>query len=659
MPHVSLTPDLNPSTVSKTIDHNSPHTAGHLNLITQRLVGGNRVLSGLSIVQDAPGVIYLMPGAFVADGVIVTLKLPVQIDYESLLVDGLMPAGKSLVLYGYCEDAALTSEIAFGVVLDDDIESVTGDGYVHIALRVPKDSRSESGDAGRWARVYGFSSEDLARDLREGVQVLASSSFSSESGLQFSNPEVAGAYFTHDEQLLVFADRFLLPSDKMDATRPVRYGRSDVRGIKETLVSASAFDYGGKYDDAYSLLDAQWGFVVTRDVAWRTAYHYPSVGGPATVTVPEYVPGSNRLVVFENGLPLAPSEVVETDGTTLTVAWVPGAYYDFVCFKDIVFREVHTVLSSDIEAGAPRDVDLELSDHLVDTRNHTILTFVRVTTPSGASADGGYLQLGRGGTATRSGQAVKVSGGVRLLDAGTVRLGSVEMIDGAEMTVVLLAIRGSANVGVGGERAVSYGPFHTRLRASAGSPSTGEFRACPAIDAFAYEAPGASSSLKLALHEVGDDEMWNGVELPADFFSEYTLEQGPTFNGEVSTQKAPRRISRSTVVAYAEPSGLNRSYGLTTVTVPSGAAALAAGDSVRLSPGRLIEGLPKYQVGSKRLRVSLSVLAAPGRHEHGSSVEMYGSRMLIRDVDFTEVSDTSIILRAHTVPGQYMEAWVE
>jgi len=648
MPRVVLTPDMNASTVSKTIEHNTPHTATHLNTIIKRVIGGSRVLYGLSIVQTGVGLIDLMPGAFVANGVIVTLKEKISLTYGDLLTDGLLTnsAGRnqSIVLWAYCEDAAATSAVTFGLSSEEDIESFVGDQFVVIAMRQSADDLDADSDAGRWSRVYGFANEDLARDLREGVQALTAYPFQSDSGLRLTTPPIPKAYFQRDEQLLVFADRFLLPSFRMYDTEP-NYGRLDVRAIREQGVDPEAFDYATKYNDPYDLLSAKWGFVVSRDIGWHEVY-VPVASGAADVAIPNgraYLMGSHRLVVFEDGLPLAPAEVTEVDENTINVVWAAGSVYDFVYFNEVVFREVHSLSQTDLDQsiGGAQDYDLVLKDHLVDTARHTILTFVRVTSPGAAAADGGYLQLGRTGTATRDGQAFKVTGGTQLVDSGTVRLRGVEMDTGVVTTITLLCIRGSSGVAVGEAATASMTPFHARFQAKGSGPGTDEIQALPNLLGFIYETPSVET-VKVALHGVSAGLVTeDGTTLAGGHFAKYVLEQGSGFEAEGGVGKTPRNISASGTPTYGIPTTFLRSYALVTLTVDGGAPAAAAGDPVRLRAGRLIDNLPNYPVGQNKLRVTVD------------------REQLISGVDFDEVTNQSIVLHVPVLPDQYVEVWVE
>jgi len=647
MPRVVLTPDLNPATVSKTIEHNTPHTATHLNTIIKRVIGGSRVLYGLSIVQTGVGTIDLMPGAFVANGVIVTLKEKISLTYESILGDGLLPnsAGRnqSIVLWAYCEDAAATSAVTFGLTSEEDIDDLAGDLIVVIALRQSADDLDSDSDAGRWSRVYGFSNEDLARDLREGVQSLTAYPFQSDSGLRLTTPPIPKAYFQRDEQLLVFADRFLLPSFRMYGTEP-NYGRLDVRAIREQGVDPEAFDYAGKYNNPYDLLSAKWGFVVSRDIGWHEVY-VPGASGAADVAIPNaraYLMGSHRLVIFENGLPLAPAEVTEVDENTINVAWISGSVYDFVYFNDIVFRETHSLSQTDLDQsiGGPQDYDFVLKDHLVDTARHTVLTFVRVTSPGSAVADGGYFQLGRIGTATRGSQAFKATGGTQLVDSGTVRLRGVEMGVGTVTTVTLLCIRGSSGVAVGEAAQASMTPFHARFQAKGSGPGTDEIQALPDLLGFIYELPSVET-VKVAVHNMDGFVTEDGTTLASGHFVKYILEQGPDFETEGGIGKTPRNISASAAPTWGVPGPFSRLYAMVTLTVDGGAPAAAAGDPVRLRAGRLIDNLPKYPVGQKKLRVTVD------------------REQLVSGVDFDEVTDQSIVLHVPVLPDQYVEVWVE
>lgn len=651
MPRSSFTPELNPGVVEKTIEALSPFTATHLNEIAAKVIGRNRVLSGLSIVQRSSGVIGLMPGAFIAGGVIVTLKEPIEVSYLSLLDDdGNLPAdggrNLSLILFAYCEDSAATSEIAFGVVSELDIDDVTGDQFVHVATRMPS---SESGTAsrGRWARSYGFANEDLARDMREGVQSVSSVPFAADSGLRLTSPRLPSTpYFVRDDQLLVFADRFLLPSEAMYADGAY-YTRDDVRGIVEGSFDAAAFDFGGQYDSAYDLLASRWGFVVSRDVAWRRTYLFPEAGDPA-ITIPDakaYLPGSGRLLVFRDGLLLAAAEYEETDEVTVTpVSPLEGALYDFVCFNEVVFREEHEISSADLDAaiGGPQKLDMELSDHLADANRSTLLVFPRVTSPSNAAADGGYVQINRKGLATRSGQAFKVAGGFQILDAGSIRLRSVEIAEDVAVTVVVVCLRGSTseNVAAADDQAQLL-PFHSRWDVVVGEPGPDEVRACPDLLGFICELPD-DGSVKVAMQGVDDAfAAADGSVIAAGSLEEYTLEQGPAFILEVSASTAPRKVTSSAAPEFGVPDGFTREYATAVLEVEGGAPSAVVASPVVLRAARLVEGVTAYPIGLNKLRVALDgILLCEGR-------------------EFTEVSSTSFTVNVPMTKDQILEAWVE
>jgi len=278
MPNVRLTPDAHPSQIEKTLRYEAAHTSEVMNRIQEELVGSSRVLRGLQVVQSAAGEITLQPGSFIAGGVIVTLKTALVLDYSDQLdangyLERTSGRKKSLILYVHAASSSEFSPVTFGFIYDDvEAATLTDELFVKLAILQSDDEMAVADDAGRWTRPFGHALEELARDTREGIQTIEAIPFASEAGVLRTNPDLqTGPYFTDDDQLLVFADRFLLPSEKLLSTSPAKFSRRDIRGIAETGVTPAAFDFGGNQATTQNIVGAQWGAVVSRDVAWQQA----------------------------------------------------------------------------------------------------------------------------------------------------------------------------------------------------------------------------------------------------------------------------------------------------------------------------------------------------------------------------------------------------
>lgn len=648
MSNVRRTPAVHPDEIEKTLAFNEAHTSERLNHQVDRLVGGNRVMSGFRVEHLDIGSIRLMPGSFISGGVIVTLKSPLDLDYGDLLVDDALPVSggrkKSIILWASCPDSSKASAVIFGFATDTDEADVSGDSFVHLAVLTADDTLGDSPELGRWVRPFGFSSEELARDLREGVQSVEAAPFVAQNGAARTSPGFAARpYFTHDHHLLVFADRWLLPNARYFSDPVVPYyGRRGLTGIAEKNVDPTDFDFGGKWPNSYNLSLASWGFVVSRDIEWQQVVVYPSEGSPPPyVTISRAVDQDDpRLLVFENGcyIPMAEVSVNET-GTRVTLAAgaTPGGVYHFVKLRDFVF-EVTVPLEGPMLT--PQAVDVSIPGHLFDVSRHTLMAFLRVTAGE-ATEDGGYVQVNRKGAAERVGQGVKVASGFTIQDAGKIRLHDVTLQDGVTCSVTILCVRGSTKENLASQDAAAR-PFYRRWVAVAdAAPSEGKIRAFPDIHGFATAAPGAGQSISVALHGVDSDLLApDGTEIVVGHFAGYRIEQGPAFESETGQATAPREIEGSSSPAYGSVQGFQGTWATTVLSVPSGAQAALAGSPLRLRGGRLVQGLPVYEIGSHRLQVAID-----------------GVR-LIGGVDFEETSGTSVTVHHELRVGQNLEVWV-
>lgn len=642
---VKLTVDLAPSTVRKTIEHLAPYTATHLNRIGGSLIGADRVLRGLTLVTDvSAGTVTVEPGAFIAGGVIVDVLERVDLDYSDLLEDGALPiiSGRtqSIILYAYTEDAKSSSEIRFGFILDPDLQDIDSTGYVVLGVLSPED---EQGDVqlGSWTTPYGYSTDDLARDTRDGVQNVEAAPFASDTGLRLPNPNFrTGPFFLHDRELLVFADRFLIPSMRIAPTYPVRFARRGVLGISEVGFSdPTVFDFDGQLAETYNLLGSQWGFVVDRDIEWQQVVLYAA--GPLTISQ-AVDPGDGRLLVFANGLWLSPDEYsIDIDGVTVLIGGGPvvDTLYHFVRLTDRVFLESVQIDASDLDAlDTPQDFKLGLKNRVIDVNRNSVLLFTRVV--SGQKADGGYFQVGRSGFASRDGADFRIENGFQIVDTSTLRLRGIAMSEGTVVSFGVLCLRGATSANLAQPDSAG-SPFYRRWNVVKSAPQVGEALAAPDLDGFATVAP-SGGSLTLGVNDIDDvGQTIDGIQIAADFFAEYTLEQPPTFDSETGVFTSPRRITASTAPAWGAVDGFSGNYSQVTLTIDGGAQAAQVADGVRLRAARLVEGLPAYVPGHDVLRVALDGVK------------------LVRGRDYEERSNTSIVIRVPMEPDQILEAWVE
>lgn len=651
MPNVRLTPDAHPSQVEKTLRYEAAHTSEVVNRIQEELVGSSRVLSGFQIVQTDAGEITLQPGSFIAGGVIVTLKTALVLDYSDLLdANGYLvrTSGrkKSLILYAHCSSSSEFGPVTFGFVYDDaEDATLTDELFVKLAVLQSDDEMAAEDDVGRWSRPFGHALDELARDTREGVQTIEAIPFASEAGVLRTNPDLrTGPYFTDDDQLLVFADRSLLPSEKLLSSSPAKFSRRDVRGIAETGVTPAAFDFGGNLATAQNIVGAQWGVVVSRDIAWQQAEELSAAQTIVTVSSPNAIDvGTGRLLVFRDGLWLAPTEYTEAAGQiTLVTAGSAGEVLHLVHFRDVVFLETMQLERADLaeDTDVAQDHVLTLSSHLYDRTRHSLLVFARLS--GTAITDGGYIQINRVGTGTRSGQEFIVRDGFEMVDGGSIRLRGVTIDDGVAATIGILCVRGSTKLNFASADRTQISPFFKRWRAVADAPVEGQIRAFPNLDGFVAAAPGGSTSVAIALHDVSSLFVApDGTVINEGFFAGYTLLQGDDFEDEGGANTSPRSIDGSTAPTYGTPSGFATAHAQATLSVPLGAQSAAQGSAVKLVGGRTIEGLPPYAIGERRLRVAINGI------------------ILVSGVDYEELTDTSIVVRHPLGVGEYLEAWTE
>lgn len=651
MTNVRLTPDAHPSQIEKTLRYQAPHTSEVVNRIQEELVGSTRVLRGLEIVQSGDGEIKVQPGSFIAGGVIVTLKTALTLDYSDQLdANGNLARSsgrkKSLILYAHCSSSSEFSPVTFGFVYDVLEQSVlVGDLFVRIAVLQSSDEMSVSDDAGRWTRPYGFSLEELARDSREGVQTIEAIPFASDTGVLRPDPDLrTGPYFTDDRQILVFADRMLLPSEALQSSSPCRYSRRDIRGISETGVDAAAFDFGGQHATALNVVGAQWGIVVSRDIRWQQATILTAAQSEVPVASPNSIDaGSGRLLVFRDGLWLAPSEYAEaSDKITLVTAGSAGEVLHLVHFDSVVFLETMQVTrdSLDEDTDVAQDLVLTLSSHLYDRTRHSLLVFARLS--GAAVVDGGYLQINRVGTGTRTSQKFICRDGFEMVDGGSIRLKGVTIASSTTVTIGILCVRGSTKLNFQSADRTQITPFFKRWEAVADSPSEGQIQAFPTLYGFVAAAPGGSPSVSVALHDVSSSFVADdGTVIESAHFEGYTLLQGSAFEDEAGTHTSPRSVQTSAAPTYGTPSNFSTAHAQVTLTVPLGAQSAVAGSPVKLKGGRTLSGLPPYAIGEQKLRVAIN-----------------GVR-LISGVDFEEVTDTSAVIRHPLAVGDFLEAWTE
>lgn len=645
---VRRVPSINPTEISKTLSFNSAHTSERLNHQIDRLVGQSGVLSGFRIEQTDVGEITLFPGSFVVNGIVVDLKVPLTLDYNDVLVDSVLPADvngrkRSVILWAFCSDSSDFSAVQFGFSTDANEEDVTGEGFVHIGVLHPDDEIAGGDQSGRWTRVFGLSNDELARDMREGVQTIEAIAFASQGGVLRPSPDfVTRPYFTHDHQLLVFADRFLIPSSRMLADQDFpRFTRRSLIGFSEHNVDPVDFDFNGTYGVSYNLTQSSWGVVVSRDIEWQEVIE---VGSPPLVltmshTVDEDDP---KILVFENGVFLPSSEVtVGGGGSELTIAGgVQTGIYQIVKMRDIVFERAVDLPSA--TGDVPQNIDIEIPTQLFDASRHTLLVFVRITAGANA-ADGGYIQINRRGTATRGSQELSVSSGFTLLDSGQIRLQDVVIGPGLTGSIVIVCLRGSTRQNFLSQDRATTGPFYKRWKGVSGAeaPVEGEIRAFTDILGFVAAAPGGSQSVKVGLHGVGDDFIApDGSTIIEGFFSKYLLEQTPGLESETSSEKSPREVVGSEAPEFGSLSGFFADAASVILNVPQGAVLAVAGSPVRLRAAREIQGLPPYEVGTNKLNVAIE-----------------GTR-LIPGVDFEETSNTSVTIHHELGIGQYLEVWV-
>jgi hypothetical protein len=646
---VRQTPAISPSTIEKSLAFNEAHTSERLNHKLQRVLGVNGVLSGFRLEQTGDGQIKLYPGSFMVDGVVVTLKVPLTLDYSDLLVNGDLPRDDndrkmSIVLWANNPDSSNFTAVQFGFATDADEESVTGDAFVHLAVLQPDDQDSEDEEAGRWSRVFGLSNVELARDVREGVQTIEAVAFASDAGALRISPDFATRpYFTHGHHLLVFADRFLLPPQRMldDLTFP-HFSRRSVIGIDEHAVDPTSFDFNGGYPDPYNLTTTSWGFVVSRDIEWQQVIQIGEP--PAFLTLDQAVdPNDPKILVFENGLYVPMSEVmVDITGlqVTLTGGFV-GVIYHIVKLSDFVF-EVSVPLP-DPTGDVPQDVDIEIPAHLFDAVRHSLMVFTRVAAGTNV-ADGGYIQINRSGTAARDGAGVVVDEGFTVIDAGKIRLRNMTVGAGVTGSIVILCLRGSTKQNFLSKDTAKLVPFYKRWIAVTGQDvlADDEIQAFPDLQAFVVAAPGAAQEVRVALHGVDSDFLTpDGTKIKAGIFNRYRFEQLPGLESETSFYKAPREVTDSAAPAYGPVVGFQEQWATAVLTVPTTAQAALAGDPVRLRGGHLIEELPVYDTTANKLRVAID-----------------GQR-LVPGIDFEKVSNTTLALLHELLVGQYLEVWVD
>lgn len=657
MPDLQFTPDLNPSTVRKTVEHLAPHTATHLNRVQDRLVGRSCVLRGLELLHDGTGLVTIKAGTFIAGGVVVDLLESIQVDYsDALATGGYLPQAssrtRSIVLYGYCEDSKASSEIRFGYIFDDDLASIAGPEFVVLGALIPSDDTSAT-EVGAWVLPYSYSLTDLASDIREGVQNIEAPSFMDANGARRANPSfTTGPYFLHSHELLVFADRFLIPDRAFLAGVTPGYTRRGLRGISEVgFDSPAAFDFDGRWADAADLTLAKWGFVVCRDIEWQQVEIYPSVGGPPPYVVLDSTADAERLLVFENGLWLPPSEVtLDVTNTQVTLAngYTADNLYHFVHLRHRVFYEEVQISATDLAAlDVPQNYDVSLVRNTIDLNRNTVMVFLRPTAPGSANdPDGGYVQINRTGYSTRASQGIRVENGFTVKHPTALTLRGLAMGSGAVVTVGILCLRGATPLNVFESDVATSGVFFRRLEVVGDAPTGDEVLASVHMDGFVVAAPsGGSEEVSVALHEASSDDpplTPDGlITIREGFFAEWTLEQGPDYATEASSFKSPRRISASSAATLTVLSGFSGQWQTVDLTVDGGAQAAVAGSPVRLRASRLVEGLPAYPVGQNRLRVALDGVK------------------LVLGRDFEESSTTSILVRVPMAPGQYLEAWVE
>lgn len=645
---VRLTPAINPDEIEKTLAFNEAHTSERLNHQIDAVMGGSRVLSGFRVEPNEGGV-RLFAGQFVVDGVVVTLKLPIDLDLTDVMdgddtLDGLGVRLKSAILWAFCPDSSNFSAVIFGVTSDEFINTVTGDGYVHIAVLQPNDESVNEADRGRWSRVFGFSNSELARDLREGVQTIEAIPFASETGALRPNPDFSTRpYFTSDAHLLVFADRFLISSAIYGLADPLpHFFRKGITGFREQSVDPTDFDFGSIMDVSYNLTTAAWGVLVCRDIEWQVAFHTEI--GPAYLTLPFAVdPDDPKLLVFLNGVYQTMNQVtVDITGLQLVVSGdiADDSVYHVVKLADFVFEET---VSLEPTGVAPINVDVEIPSHLFDAARHTLMVFLTVESGSDVS-DGGYIQINRRGTATRDSQGVVVSSGFSIIDAGTIRLHDVFIDAGVSVSATVLCLRGSTHQNFLSQDRATAVPFYKKWKAVTGedTPTEFEIHAFPDLEAFIAAAPGADQVVQVVVHRVGNDFIApDGTLIGVDSFKGYMLEQAPTFDGETSPNKSPREITGNEGPDFNTLSGFFGSWTQVSLTIPTGAQAAAAGDPVKLRGGHLIENLPPYEIGASKLRVAID-----------------GIR-LIPGVDYEEKTNTSVVIRTELKVGSYLEAWVE
>lgn len=654
MPNVRLTPDAHPEQIEKTLRYEAAHTSETMNRIQEELVGSTHVLNGFQVIQIEDGGIELHPGSFIAGGVIVTLKEELVLDYTDFIdADSFLERDgnqrkKAVYLYVHCENSSEFSPVTFGFLFDEDVVStLTDENFAILAVLQSEDEMSATDDKGRWTRVFGFSNEELARDTREGIQAIEAIPFASDTGVLRTNPDFqTGPYFTEDHQLLVFADRSLLPSQFTIPSSPIKFSRRDIRGLNEVGITPAAFTFNGQQSTAQNIVDGQWGIIVSRDIEWQAGY---VAGAAAQVLTPpggrSFEPVTGRLLLFIDGLWIAPSEYVEAgDGlsVTLNVALTVGEVIHFVYFRDIVFLETVELTRDDLDTDTdvPQDYTLTLARHLYDRTRHSLMVFARLS--GTAITDGGYIQINREGTGTRSGQEFIVKNGFEMVDGGAIKLRDVVIDAGITATIGVLCIRGSTKLNFLSADRTQISPFFRRWTAVASGPGENELQAFPTLQAFVTSAPGGSTTVGVALHDVDNALVApDGTVIGTDQFEGYTLLQGGDFEDEAGSGTSPRSVSSSSSVAYSTPANFTDPFAETTISVPLGAQGALTGDPVKLQGGRTIEGLPPYAIGENKLRVAIG-----------------GVRML-RGIDFEELTDTSIVMRHPLKVGEFLEAWAE
>jgi len=340
---------------------------------------------------------------------------------------------------------------------------------------------------------------------------------------------------------------------------------------------------------------------------------------------------------------LAPSEYTEAAGQiTLVTPGSAGEVLHLVHFRDIVFLETMQLERADLaeDTDVAQDHVLTLGSHLYDRTRHSLLVFARLS--GTAITDGGYIQINRVGTGTRSGQEFIVRDGFEMVDGGSIRLRGVTIDASVTATIGILCIRGSTKLNFASADRTQIVPFFRRWVAVTDAPVEGQVRAFPNLDGFVAAAPGGLPSVAVALHEVSDAFVApDGTVINEDFFAGYTLLQGSAFEDEAGSNTSPRSIDGSTAPTYGTPSGFATAHAETTLSVPLGAQSATQGVAVKLLGGRNITGLPPYAIGEQRLRVAIN------------------GTLLVRGEDYEELTDTSIVVRHPLGVGDTLEAWTE